>query len=82
MCKQTRVPAAEQKVFNEIHPKCVTNFYGKEPYAGAGWRYVDNGKTYTEIYKKVPYRMWPAQRRAFSMSWVTMTMAMPSVLFR
>lgn len=53
MCKQTRVGAAEQKVFKEIHPNCVTNFYGKEPYAGAGWRYVDNGKTYTEIYKKV-----------------------------
>ncbi len=53
MCKQTRVPAAEQKVFKEIHPNCVTNFYGKESYAGAGWRYVDNGKTYTEIYKKV-----------------------------
>ena len=42
MCKQTRVPAAEQKIFNEIHPNCVTNFYGKEPYAGAGWRYKDN----------------------------------------
>ena len=53
MCKQTRVPAAEQKIFKEIHPDCVTNFYGKEPYAGAGWRYKDNGKTYTEIYKKV-----------------------------
>ena len=53
MCKQTRVPADEQKVFKEIHPNCVTNFYGKEPYAGAGWRYKDNGKTYTEIYKKV-----------------------------
>ena len=53
MCKQTRVGAAEQKVFKEIHPNCVTNFYGKEPYAGAGWRYKDNGKTYTEIYKKV-----------------------------
>lgn len=53
MCKQTRVGASEQKVFNEIHPDCITNFYGKEPYAGAGWRYVDNGKTYTEIYKKV-----------------------------
>ena len=52
-CKQTRVPASEQKVFQEIHPDCVTNFYGKDPYAGAGWRYVDNGKTYTEIYKKV-----------------------------
>lgn len=53
MCKQTRVPAAEQKIFKDIHSNCVTNFYGKEPYAGAGWRYVDNGKTYTEIYKKV-----------------------------
>ena len=53
MCKQTRVPAAEQKVFKEIHPDCITNFYGKESYAGAGWRYKDNGKTYTEIYKKV-----------------------------
>ena len=53
MCKQTRVPADEQKIFKEIHPDCVTNFYGKEPYAGAGWRYKDNGKTYTEIYKKV-----------------------------
>lgn len=52
-CKQTRVPASEQKIFQEIHPDCVTNFYGKDPYAGAGWRYVDNGKTYTEIYKKV-----------------------------
>lgn len=53
MCKQTRVPAAEQQIFKDIHSNCVTNFYGKEPYAGAGWRYVDNGKTYTEIYKKV-----------------------------
>ena len=53
MCKQTRVPAAEQQIFKDIHPNCVTNFYGKEPYASAGWRYVDNGKTYTEIYKKV-----------------------------
>ena len=53
MCKQTRVPADEQKIFKEIHPDCITNFYGKESYAGAGWRYTDNGKTYTEIYKKV-----------------------------
>ena len=53
MCKQTRVPTSEQKIFKEIHPNCITNFYGKEPYAGAGWRYVDNGKTFTEIYKKV-----------------------------
>lgn len=52
-CKQTRVPAAEQKVFTEIHEDCIATFYGKEAYAGPGWRYVDNGRTFTEIYKKV-----------------------------
>lgn len=52
-CKQTRVPAKEQTLFKELHPDCLAMFAGKEPYAGAGWRYVDNGKTYTEIYKKV-----------------------------
>lgn len=40
-------------MYGKNTPDCVTNFYGKDPYAGAGWRYVDNGKTYTEIYKKV-----------------------------
>lgn len=52
-CKQTRVPASEQKVFKEIHEGCIATFYGKEAYAGPGWRYTDSGKTYTEIYKKV-----------------------------
>lgn len=52
-CKQTRVPADEQKVFKEIHENCVATFYGKEAYAGPGWRYTDYGFTYTEIYKKV-----------------------------
>lgn len=52
-CKRTYVGANEQKIFKEIHPDCITMFTGSQPYAGAGWRYVDNGKTYTEIYKKV-----------------------------
>lgn len=52
-CKQTRVPANEQKIFKELHPDCLAMFTGTEPYAGAGWRYIDNGIHYTEIYKKV-----------------------------
>lgn len=52
-CKQTRVNAEEQKLFKEIHEGSTAVFTGKDPYAGAGWRYVDNGYTYTEFYKKV-----------------------------
>lgn len=52
-CKQTRVPAEEQKQFNEIHEGCTAVFSGKDPYAGPGWRYTDYGYTYTEFYKKV-----------------------------
>lgn len=52
-CKQTRVGAEEQKQFKEIHEGSTAVFTGTDPYAGAGWRYVDNGYTYTEFYKKV-----------------------------
>lgn len=52
-CKRTQVPAEEQKIFKEVHEDCIATFTGKDPYAGPGWRYVDNGKTFTEIYKKV-----------------------------
>ena len=52
-CKQTRVNAEEQKQYKEIHEGTVAVFTGRDPYAGAGWRYVDNGYTYTEFYKKV-----------------------------
>lgn len=52
-CKQTRVPAEEQKQFKEVHEDCLATFTGRDPYAGPGWRYVDNGRTFTEIYKKV-----------------------------
>lgn len=52
-CKQTRVGAEEQKQYKEIHEGTVAVFSGRDPYAGPGWRYVDNGYTYTEFYKKV-----------------------------
>lgn len=52
-CKRTQVPASEQKIFKEVHEGCIATFVGKEAYAGPGWRYEDNGKTFTEIYKKV-----------------------------
>ena len=52
-CKQTRVPEEEQAQYMEIHQDSVAVFTGKDPYAGAGWRYVDNGYTYSEFYKKV-----------------------------
>jgi hypothetical protein len=35
-----------------IHPDCWTQFLGSQPY-GTGWRYEDNGITYTEIYRKI-----------------------------
>lgn len=52
-CKQTRVGADEQKQFKEIHPDATAVFTGRDPYAGPGWRYTDNGYHYTEFYKKV-----------------------------
>lgn len=52
-CKKTRVGADEQNQFKEIHPDATAVFTGSDPYAGAGWRYTDNGYHYTEFYKKV-----------------------------
>ena len=48
----TKVPAAEQNAFQEIHPSCLTRFYGSQPY-GYGWRYDDNGYTFFWYYKEV-----------------------------
>lgn len=48
----TKVPAAEQTAFQEIHPSCLTRFYGSQPY-GYGWRYNDNGYTFFWYYKEV-----------------------------
>lgn len=53
MSIHTYVPAAEQTIFKEIHPDCWAVFYyGNQPF-GKGWRYDDNGRTYSEMYKKV-----------------------------
>ena len=53
MSIHTPVSTKEQKIFREIHPDCWTTFYyGSQPF-GKGWRYDDNGLTYSEMYKKV-----------------------------
>lgn len=52
ICKKSYVPPAEQEIFMAIHPDCWTQFLGSQPY-GTGWRYEDNGITYTEIYRKI-----------------------------
>ena len=53
MSIHTWVQPPEQKIFKEIHPDCWTTFYyGSQPF-GKGWRYDDNGLTYSEMYKKV-----------------------------
>lgn len=52
ICIKTQVPPAEQEIFMAIHPDCWTRFLGSQPY-GIGWRYDDNGVTYSEIYRKV-----------------------------
>ncbi len=52
-CKRTRVGADEQTQFKQIHPDATAVFTGNDPYAGPGWRYVDNGYTYSGFYKKV-----------------------------
>ena len=53
MSIHTPVSAGEQKIFRQIHPDCWTTFYyGNQPF-GKGWRYDDNGLTYSAMYKKV-----------------------------
>lgn len=52
VCLSPKVPPAEQETFMAIHEDCWTRFLGTQPY-GKGWRYDDNGRTYSEIYKKI-----------------------------
>ena len=53
MSIHTWVQEPEQKIFRQIHPDCWTTFYyGNQPF-GKGWRYDDNGLTYSAMYKKV-----------------------------
>lgn len=51
VCVKPQVPSAERKTFQAIHEDCWTKFSGYE--YGEGWRYDDNGKTYSEIYRKI-----------------------------
>lgn len=52
-CKQTRVQAEEQERYREVHPDTTAVFTGREAYAGPGWRYVDNGITFTDFYRRI-----------------------------
>lgn len=45
----SKVDAAEQTRFQELHPECLVQFSGDNPY-GNPWRYVDNGYTPNEYY--------------------------------
>lgn len=38
--------------FEEAHPDCWNSFEGKQPY-GYGWRYDDDGITFSDIYRRV-----------------------------
>lgn len=48
----SKVSAAEQTRFVGLHPDCLTQFSGSQPY-GYPWRYVDNGVTFNEYYAKL-----------------------------
>ena len=52
MAVHSWVQPNEQTTFMQIHPDCWSNFYAVGPY-GKGWRYEQNGKTYTKGYAKV-----------------------------
>lgn len=52
VCLNPKVSPAEQEIFMSIHEDCWTRFLGSQPY-GIGWRYDDNGMTYSEYYLKI-----------------------------
>lgn len=52
VCLSPKVYYTEQEIFMQLHPDCWTRFLGSQPY-GIGWRYDDNGVTYSEIYLKI-----------------------------
>lgn len=51
VCVKPKVPTAERETFAAIHEDCWIKYTGYE--YGEAWRYDDNGKTYSEIYKKI-----------------------------
>lgn len=44
------VSAYAQRHFREMHPDCISVFYGVQPY-GYGWRYNDTGFTFFDYYQ-------------------------------
>ena len=48
-CMQNKIPEDQQIKFNELHPNCLTRFSGTQCY-GYGWRYDDDGITFSEYY--------------------------------
>lgn len=52
VCLNPKVSTSEQEIFMSIHEDCWTRFLGSQPY-GIGWRYDDNGITFSEYYLKI-----------------------------
>lgn len=48
-CMQNKIPDDQQAKFLEGHPNCLTRFSGTQCY-GYGWRYDDDGITFSEYY--------------------------------
>lgn len=51
-CIKNQIPDEMEAAYDESHPDTVTVWRGKQPY-GYGWRYIDDGYTFGEAYKKV-----------------------------
>lgn len=47
---KNRISQEEQDRFQELHPNCLTQYTGDQPY-GPGWRYTEDGKDYLEYYQ-------------------------------
>lgn len=52
VCLNPKVVPANQEAFMAAHEGCWIRFLGSQPY-GIGWRYDDNGMTYSEYYLKL-----------------------------
>lgn len=48
-CMQNKIPESQQTKFLNGHPNCLTRFSGTQCY-GYGWRYDDDGITFSEYY--------------------------------
>lgn len=51
-CLGGTVGEDQREAYLEKHPECLLTYKGKQPY-GYGWRYDDNGYTYSAIYRRI-----------------------------